>query len=318
MPELWLTERCPASVFVDTNLPLTNLPFVDTNLPYQRLRIRKSDDEIGQLDDDSTEIFKSNVTERYCDRPNSTFINGKFETVNNICLTEFAAYYYKDYHSRKESNEGNDCQPEILTDDVIEPNLCPGETTNFRNHLPQSFKLISKNETNKCRKMKVVIRSYSTNKVSKHEIYCHHLLMLYYPWRSESELLGPDAAYSSKLNYSIFAEKVNKNGSKFEVDSNGIDEAFEYVRNNPAFDNFCDSLDAINEQENSDIRGSIDFNVNHDVNDLEIDNDPNSLLSEPSSSITEIQTQIPMCITLQPAKIQDDIFQNMVRSLNAK
>ena len=48
MPELWLTKRYPGTVFVDTNLP------------NHRLRSRKYD-EISQINDDSTDIFKSNI-----------------------------------------------------------------------------------------------------------------------------------------------------------------------------------------------------------------------------------------------------------------
>lgn len=48
----------------------------------------KSQEEIEALDDDSTDIFMSNIIERYSDRPN---------VVDKLCLAEFAAYYYKDY-----------------------------------------------------------------------------------------------------------------------------------------------------------------------------------------------------------------------------
>lgn len=37
--------------------------------------------------------------------------------LDKLCLAEFAAYYYKDY--KKESDETNDAQPNVLTDEVI-------------------------------------------------------------------------------------------------------------------------------------------------------------------------------------------------------
>ena len=153
--------------------------------------------------------------------------------------------------------------------------------------------------------------------MSEHEKYCHHLLMLYYPWRNEAELLGPDGTYASKLNFLAVADRVSENRSKFEVDSDEIDEAFEYVRSNPTCDNFCGNLDAINEQENFDIRETIDSIVMDDVNELGVNNDPNTLLPEPRTS-TDSQTTIPMSIIQQPAEIQDDAFRRMVRSLNAR
>ena len=51
MPELWLRKIYPATVFVSTSLP------------EKRVRIAKSEQELEELDDESTDIFKSNVIE---------------------------------------------------------------------------------------------------------------------------------------------------------------------------------------------------------------------------------------------------------------
>ena len=71
MPELWLRKTFPCTVFVNTGLP------------EERCRVTKSPEEIEALDDDSTDIFMSNIIERYSDRPN---------IVDQLCLAEFAAY----------------------------------------------------------------------------------------------------------------------------------------------------------------------------------------------------------------------------------
>ena len=76
MPELWLRKTFPCIVFVNTGLP------------EERCRVTKSKEEIEALDDESTDIFMSNIIERYSDRPNIT---------DQLCLAEFAAYYHKDY-----------------------------------------------------------------------------------------------------------------------------------------------------------------------------------------------------------------------------
>ena len=115
--------------------------------------MRKSDDEMSQRNDDSTAIFKSNIIEQYCDRPNPTFMNGKFAAVSNICLAESAAYYYKDYHSKGETDGSNDCQLEVLTDDVMQSE--PGSDEHVNHYLPHTVRLMSKNETLKCRKVKL-------------------------------------------------------------------------------------------------------------------------------------------------------------------
>ena len=99
MPELWLRKVFPKTVFVSTDLP------------ENRVRVAKSQPELNELDSDSTDIYKSNIIERYCIRPNAIL------AVDNLCLAEFAAYYYKEY---KSDCTANDAQPEILTDDATE------------------------------------------------------------------------------------------------------------------------------------------------------------------------------------------------------
>ena len=49
MPELWLTKVFPKTLYVSTDFP------------QNRLRIPKSQDDPDELDDDSTDIFKSNI-----------------------------------------------------------------------------------------------------------------------------------------------------------------------------------------------------------------------------------------------------------------
>ena len=89
MPELWLRKIFPATVFVNTNLP------------EKRIRgVTKSHQELENLDDESTDIFKSNIIERYAIRPQT------IASVDELCLAEFAAYYYKDY--RKDCQETSD------------------------------------------------------------------------------------------------------------------------------------------------------------------------------------------------------------------
>ena len=78
MPELWLRKIFPRTVFVSTDLP------------EKRVRVTKSKQELNDFDDDSTDIFKSNIIERYSIRPDPISV------LDKVCLAEFAAYYYKD------------------------------------------------------------------------------------------------------------------------------------------------------------------------------------------------------------------------------
>ncbi len=59
MPELWLRKVFPKSIFVNTELP------------EKRVRVAKEQRELDELDDESTDIFKSNIIDRYSLRPSS-------------------------------------------------------------------------------------------------------------------------------------------------------------------------------------------------------------------------------------------------------
>ena len=97
------------------------------------------------FDDDGTDIFKSNIIDRYCDRPDSNFMNRKFAAVDKICLAEFAAYHYKDYNSNLDLDGINDTQPETLTDTIIESLHNQHKNQRF----PHVIKLMASNETMK-------------------------------------------------------------------------------------------------------------------------------------------------------------------------
>jgi len=100
-----------ARIMAQKNLPRSNC-ICQYWLTYKRIRITKSQQHLEELDDDSTNKFKSNIVERYSIRPDWT------PFIDKLCLAEFAACYYKDY--RKDSDETNDAQAEVLTHEVIQ------------------------------------------------------------------------------------------------------------------------------------------------------------------------------------------------------
>ena len=221
MPELWLRKIFPKTVFVSTDMP------------EKRLRVAKSQKELDELDDDSTDIYKSNVIERYSLRPNNIV------SVNNMCLAEFAAYYYKDY--KNDLSETADAQPEVLADNIIEQVNMESNNKSF----PGTIRLINGTKVMKCRKVKAVIRYHTPNKTKEPEKYFHHLLMLYYPWRVETELLGNQQTYMSKFCEPNVQALVEQNKIIFEPDSDAVIEALETLRNN---DITLHSYDPINDQ----------------------------------------------------------------------
>lgn len=289
MPELWLRKIFPGTVFVSTDLP------------EKRVHVTKSKQELDDLDDDSTDIFKSNIIERYSIRPDSISV------VDKLCLAEFAAYYYKDY--KKQSDETNDAQPNVLTDEVIHTQHSIVQNIS----LPPQITLMNTNEKMKCRKVKAVIRYHTPNKTKEPERYFHHLLMLYYPWRNESDLMATDQSYASKFNEPNVQEVVELNRSVFEPDADAVTEALENFRNNQG--NMIHSFDPINDQENSDLQ-------------IETQNTDDTLPEEsfneqsPSDlgSSSDCGQQVSQAISTytQPTEISDDMLRYNIRSLNEK
>jgi len=86
--------------------------FANTNLPDKRYRICKSEKELSELPPDSTNVFKTNMLDRYIDRPSAAFKGGQCFVIDKLCFAEFLAYYALD--TSKKSDIENDYQPEVL------------------------------------------------------------------------------------------------------------------------------------------------------------------------------------------------------------
>ena len=92
--------------------------FVNTNLPEERVQVLLSKKELSELPDDSSNIFKKSNIDRYVERPNVIFCNGKYSVLDYFCCTEFLAYYTLENKSSKTC----EYQPDELDDNPIENN----------------------------------------------------------------------------------------------------------------------------------------------------------------------------------------------------
>ena len=66
------------------------------------------------------DVFKKNMIDRYIDRPNRNFANGKYSVLDSFCFAEFIAHYYLLPKNIKDS--GNDNQPTVLQEIILETN----------------------------------------------------------------------------------------------------------------------------------------------------------------------------------------------------
>lgn len=126
----------------------------------------------------------------------------------------------------------NDYQIEVLSDDneICDPLL----------NLPKSIPLMSSKEKLKRRNKKRVVRYHTPNPVDRAEEYTHHLMMLFYPFRNETDLLSEiESSYVIKLNKPDVLDVVNENKTRFEPWGDMVDNVLINANFAPRTDQFA-------------------------------------------------------------------------------
>ena len=227
------------------------------------------------------------------------------ETRSNreFCLFVISSCY-KDY--KKDPVEFNDVQPIVLCDDVVESNHVSNCESIFP---PLNIKLNNGQETMKRCKIKAAIRFHTPNRAKEPEKFYHHLLMLYFPWRKETDLLADDHLYLTKFEESEVFSKVEENRRTFEPNAEAIDIGLQMVSENRVRD--FQSYDPINDQENEDLSNEAMNRINDECQ-LDLPEEVISLSPETRQTFPGIAT------FNQPSAISDDELRDAVRSLNVK
>ena len=76
LPELWLCKTSPCVVFVNGNFP------------QKRYRICRSEEEIVKMPANSKDLFKRNMLDRYINRPDKKFRQGKYQILVMKCAMQ--------------------------------------------------------------------------------------------------------------------------------------------------------------------------------------------------------------------------------------
>ncbi|XP_066915086.1 uncharacterized protein [Clytia hemisphaerica] len=274
MPQLWLRKLYPG------------VTFANTNVPEKRFRMCLSEDEISELPEDSTSIFKKNMLDRYCDRPKDT--NGIYKPVAEMCYAEFLRFYSVVYNECDE----NDCQPNELEDDFIESN-------HPSNEYPKIVKLRSMKDKLKCRKVPLVLRLHQPNRNKQPEDYAHHLLMLYLPFHDENELLSDEhKTYTAKLLEPGIIETIEMNRAMIQPYAGLVDDALERYRNDLIL-NMNDYEQRENDETNDELQ-------NRNLNNNDESDDENN------DDTAHVRAAIPIESILLP----DNEINARIRSLN--
>ena len=114
----------------------------------------------------------------------------------------------------------------------------------------------------KRRNVKAVLKYHTPNKIKEPESYFNHLIMFYYPWRDENNLVASDETYTSKFYEPDIQAIVKNNRAIFEPDA--VSEALEVLKSNQG--NTIHSYDSNNDQENADLKGEVqDDSIPHEA-----------------------------------------------------
>jgi len=160
-------------------------------------------------------------------------------------------------------------------------------------------------EKMKRRNVRKVLRYHTPNAATNAEAYSHHLLMLFFPFRKETELLSEvDKSYFSKLNQPDILAVVNINKEKFEPWGDLVETSLRNFTFQSRTDNYA-------QQENDDVLDELD----EQIEENEIANDEDEIVDFQVD--TENQSKgTPQATTLNI--MPDDEINILVASLNAK
>ena len=117
----------------------------------------------------------------------------------------------------------------------------------------------------RCRKVRRILRYHVPNKILYPEKFAHHVLLLFYPFRDEKELLsGLPPLYQNKLQEQGAQEIVNINKIKFEPHFDLV-----YEVNSRLCETLINNQDTHSQIENDEIPGA-EYPNDNDSEDTEI------------------------------------------------
>ena len=228
------------------------------------------------------------MIDRYIDRPNSSFLNGKYSILDRFCYAEFLAHYYV------LPTISYDSQPTILEELLLEVNH------NACNY-PSTIPLMNSKEKLKCRKVKAVLRYYVPNRYTCPEKYAHHLLFLFYPFRDEENLKSNiSGTFTEKLQEPNILDIININKQIFEPYGDLVDSALLNLRTN-----LIRNRDAFSQQEDDEVEEQLLTTANN----LESEDPTNGAVI--LGDVYTVPTNIPVVIS-------DNELNAKIRSLNRK
>ncbi|XP_062618879.1 uncharacterized protein LOC134280486 [Saccostrea cucullata] len=254
----------------------TEVLFIQTDFKENRTRLIKPRYILEKMEDDDTDLYVASIHEKYSKRP---------DDMENLCLAEFGSHY----DLSKSSLHEDYSHEEEVADSCIKNTIS----------LKDGMGTITK------RKKSRFIRYHYVSKERDEEMYYHRLLLLYMPWRSESQL----KSLSYKEKFLEVKSEILSNITLYEPFYEEVEAALEDYDPNEASPEIWNELASSVEQEH--------------LEELEKDGacihpylDPSFLPEEVSD---DGNCQEPRQYSIGKIQlVSDPKFYEMIRSLNEK
>ena len=207
--------------------------FLNTDSKESRDSLLLPFTQLQKLDDSDTDIYCKNIIDRYAARP---------QTLENMSLAEFAANYT--YKQERHNNVMED--KDELTGES-EREFGDDDNDDNNNSIVQTSIITLQNGLSSMRKgkRKAIIRWHNFNIQKEPEKHFRSRIMLFLPWRTESELLQNHTSYIDRYHSEIDRIKVIEN--MFIHQEEDINSAFEHLQDagppQAAWDNLAPSAE---------------------------------------------------------------------------
>ena len=167
---------------------------VSKSMKDERVSLPKSKSQLAQLHDEDEDMFATSINDRYAARPHA---------LHNICLAAFAVMYDVIQSSRKTAAETHN----VNTEEDMHNTENADTLTKWK--LQKGLGVIRKRK----QQAKLHTRRYKIH--TEPEKYYHAMLLLYYPWNEEDNILSTYRSYhDSYISKQDIIHQLHKNSIK--------------------------------------------------------------------------------------------------------
>ena len=226
--ETSLHETCMRALSMDLRKSNNEVVFVPTGDPNKRCRVLKPQSVLDKMMKDNpedTNIFASNIFDKYAARP---------DHLDHLCLADFVSNYKYCGTIKDHDPEQQFFQPVKDYEVLIEQ----GKLINLKNDLGKM----------RLRSKPCVLRWYHVSQDKSSEGYCMRVLQLYLPWRNEGQLLHSDGLYFSKLQevFPNIQSKIEEYEKCEDISEEDLQGAYIDDSDEGEDENVGDDLDILN------------------------------------------------------------------------